>query len=1139
MAEQVNFTENQLRALDLNSGKLVVAGAGSGKTTVLAERYLRLLESGLEPSQIVAMTFTRKAAASLRAKVYAEIQRRETEDSGQAVEWRERRDAMRDARISTIHSFCGNILRAYPQLSGVDPEVAVGPNAGLQQLQLIRDHIRILAYQRDEILHNLLAVFTKGRQQKVEALCLVLMRNPQLFVAVERAEQNADAAEEYLRQSTQSIAIQFNQQDYLQSREIKHHEWLQALAWARRIVAPLLSKREEPRAALSFDDLEHTALAFLQANSRSSHHLRTSIKALLVDEFQDTSLLQWQIIRELALNEHGDIEGRKLFLVGDEKQSIYSFRDANVTVLHHAQSELCGQNGQVEEVRLAENFRTRPSLMRTLNPILDRLLRISSFRDSAFVAQPQDMEPGREFDRTGEIETALVLAGQQAAPMEYVVDWIRRNVVPEEGLQGAGPPSESRNSDITNSEKEIFTYRDVAILLKTRTRLPELELELQLAGIPYSVNAGQGFFTRPEVLDLINLIHAFADQRDQLARVALLRSPMFGLSDSAVAALYMNRDLGSDPWQHWVNTGEEPELFECLDARDRAVLDRARPVWMELQRLAGLTDVVEWIRLALDRSGAWGAYSVGRRGRQALANIAQFLELVREYTIDQGPGLRALADRLEVEIEREDGETDAEADVSGGSGVQIMTIHSAKGLEFPVVILALSDTPQKLDPRLTRGNLVTEDSDFRSLTEPRLYALAEPFIDKKCVTNLHDVMYRFSSQEEELAEQLRLLYVAATRARDRLLVVTHAKRKAETKKGDPACLDPGNRSASDLWLQACDLDLEGLHERCGESSTGLVGEQPANDFLKTATDMRFSWFEARARADHTQAKRVMHLPVEPPEPDEGADPGVRLAVSRKSVTLQLPLEAFAAWIANPSQKNLDILLHLGAGDDDAKSSFTGGNGQNDAFADASDESNAQANNSDYPQLPRLSGTLFHNTVQRFGPGVDWATAKSWLYEQCASITSDAHLQRAMVDRLKTLVGAGSAHEWGLSTGAQRELPVMLKLGAVTLRGRIDLAWQEGETAVALDLKTNDVPAKKTDELTKRHGYDHQAKLYAMAYASSLGVNIAEGRLLFLPSLAEKHFDLGVDAEQYYRSRAAELVSLVEQNHHSTYSHESI
>jgi ATP-dependent exoDNAse (exonuclease V) beta subunit len=1138
MTKTVTFTNRQKEALDLSTGKLVVAGAGSGKTTVLAERYLRLLESGLEPSQIVAMTFTRKAAASLRGRVYGRIQEREAEQPERASLWRKRRDDMRDARITTIHAFCGTVLRAYPDAAGVDPEMTVGPKAGLVQLQTVREHIRTLAYRRDETLHELLAIFPSQRQKKAETLCLLLLRNLPLFSAIELAEHGLDEADDYLRRATQIIASQFEGEKQIAGKVIAHRQWLQALISARKVVTPLLPKADEPRAALSFDDLEHTVLAFLRGNTGAARHLRDSIKALLVDEFQDTSLLQWEIVRELVRNEQGTLEGRKLFLVGDEKQSIYSFRDANVTVLHKARQELCAPDGQVTEVRLVENFRTRPALMRTLNPILDRLLRISKFKESAFVAQPQEMKPGRKSDETGVLETALVLDGTHSGPMDYIVEWIRGNVVPDEGLEGLKGTVEPRNSANLYSEKEIFTYSNTAILLKTRTRLPELELALQLAEIPYSVNAGQGFYTRPEVLDLIHLVHTFADPRDLLARVALLRSPMFGLSDTAVAAIYMNRPSGADPWQNWVDTGVEPDLFASLDAEDRSVLERARPIWRELQRSAGLMDTVDWLRIALDRSGAWGAYAVGRRGRQALANIAQFLELIRDITTEQGPDLRSLVDRLDVEIDREDGETDAEADVSGGRGVQIMTIHSAKGLEFPLVILALPDTLQKRDSKLTRGNLAAEEGKYRPLTEPRLYELAKPFIDEKRVTNLHDVMYNVSSLEEDLAEQLRLLYVAATRARDRLLVVTHAKRKAETKKGGPARLDAGKRSSSELWLQACDLDLNAMHDRCGLTTTLLGDEQAGNDLLKTATDMRFVWLEADALIATAETTQPDLLPPEPPALSAKADPGVKLASTRPGVRLQLPLEAFASWMADSSKQNLDKLLHLGAEDGPNSSILGWGEKDTASLKDISDFEGS-GDREEQHDVPRLSGILLHNLVQRFGPGADWERVGAWVVERCKSLVGNTALRKELVDRVKLLAEAGAAHDWKIAAKARREFPVMFRIGDIMLRGRIDLAWLDNGSAVALDLKTNDISAKKVDELVRNHGYDHQARLYAMAYAASSGSSRAEGRLLFLPSGIEKQFDVSENDRQYYVSRATELVRLAEEFQASAYTQESM
>ncbi len=1133
MSKPITFRPAQLRALDLKCGKLVVAGAGSGKTTVLAERYVRLLESGLRPGEIVAMTFTRKAASSLRSKVYANLLTREQRQSGNARFWRELRDEMQAAHISTIHSFCSSLLRAYPAEAGIDPEASVGPRATLIRQQTLRDHLQRLAYRRDDDLRALLAVFSAERQKHTEAVCNLVLQNPPLLRAIERAEQDPDVANAYLTAQAKRLRDLFTEEDKPKPLHPDHREFIDALIAAKRVVAPLLQDAAEPRMALSFDDLEHLTYAFLAGNSWAAKQVRQSIRALLVDEFQDTSTLQWQIIRELARDEAGTLDANKLFLVGDEKQSIYSFRDANVTVVHQARSELCGDDGTMELVPLVENFRTRPSLMRTLNPILDRLLRNTEHSDASFVAQPQELAAGRENEGPGQLDTVFVLDEGADGPSRYIADWIRRHgtVKSESSLSGgADEGSEPRNSAIPDPEKEIYAYHDIAILMKTRTILPSLELQLQLAGIPYSVHGGVGFFARQEVLDLINLVSAFADPRDELARVAVLRGPLFALSDVAVAALFDTRLQPRNAWRDWLDgKGGDDLLVTQLDAEDREALARARLLWRELHTTAGRMDPVAWIRRALDRSGAWGSYAVGRRGRQALANIGKFLDYLGEIVSEQGPGLRDLSERLRVELDNAEQENASEADVAAGHGVRILTIHSAKGLEFPVVILALPSTKPTRKPKLNGGNLLAEDGDYRPLTDPKLYNLAKG-ASADVASTVHGVMYNLSAPAEEHAEHLRLLYVAATRARDRLLVVT---RNAKKKNGD---LEIPENSSTELWLKACGVKPEDLLERCIAAAPDTTAEQVADEHLEFPTGMRLSWVPVSALPEHDDQEIPRELAPQPEFAADADDPQVKLRGPRETVQLQVPLEKFAAWFVKPTREHLDELLHLGGAEVESANLE---NDRTPGYETVESRPESDETQPVNPDLPRLSGTLLHRTVQRFGPGAAWDEVRDWVTATASSMTADPELRDALLARARELVTAGAAHSWGNAATAKRELPVLLRLGAVSLRGRIDLGWVEGDTAVALDLKTNDIDAASVNETIERHGYQHQAKLYAMALAASAGFSRAEGRLLFLPAGIEKSFPVTVEDRREYEARAAELVRIAKEFHTSAYTRESI
>jgi ATP-dependent helicase/nuclease subunit A len=502
--------------------------------------------------------------------------------------------------------------------------------------------------------------------------------------------------------------------------------------------------------ALDFDDLEAGALALLH-DPVVCAAWQASVRAVLVDEFQDTNERQRQIVYALSgfgqeridpLSQRGS-----LFVVGDAKQSIYRFRGADVTVFRRVQDDVARAGGQA--ISLDLTFRAHAPLVaitnRLLAPILDEVA-----------------SPGRPYT----VPFAL-LEAHRAEP--------RGNIAPPfvefllglgesagQGREAAAAGLAARLLDLHDREK--VRWGDVALLFRASTTFSVYEDALERAGIPFVTVAGRGFYDRYEVRGLLNALSAVTDPTDDLALVGFLRSPAIGLTD---ATLYLLRfppasvvPRESDtPCSVW-SILNHPALPEIVPQDDlgRAVI--GRDLIAELHDLAGRVGVAVLLKRLLDRTHYRAALQTSDEGARARRNVdklladahASDLVSVREFL----EYMRAL---------RDVGVRESEAPTEAGSAVQLMTVHKAKGLEFPVVVIADAahagrrDTATvRLDARLGATLNLRDRGDTRDDRRPAAYRLAA----------LRDA-------ERDEAEDRRLLYVAATRAREKLLISAHTK----------------------------------------------------------------------------------------------------------------------------------------------------------------------------------------------------------------------------------------------------------------------------------------------------------------------------------------------------------------------------
>jgi ATP-dependent helicase/nuclease subunit A len=889
-ALNLKLTTKQLHAVEAwGQDVLVTAGAGSGKTRTLVARYMALLERGISPRQMAAITFTEKAAREMRNRVRSQVTQRAKVSTTveEQIFWGNLVSQMDAARIGTIHSLCAEMIRTHPVEAQVDPDFSVlqeGQSAAMKA-QAVQDAL-VLATGEEETA-ELFRVFSTSRLSELLHYALdhrldlaPVLEDPQGFnqgwqLAIreieafiertdvvqavstldsmdERGELEADAGLKFAEQvyvflSTwrelqialadrdlilagqhlfqmrrKHMRMNIGKKDSLAKQELltireAYDECLDpwvggakskdlppnqeveqlmqdVLVRIRTLVAITLNSYRASLDAvysLDFDDLECKALEILNLED-IRRRWRSVLQAVLVDEYQDTNSRQQKIIQSLC-------EGRagSLFVVGDARQSIYRFRGADVKVFRRLQEEMSEPRGEVVELDLT--FRAHPALLRPMDELLAPIIGMQDLPDVLFHVPYSSMRSARKSTREG-----------IAAP--YV-----------EILCGVGPSAEEARPVAAQvlaqrlielyAEGQIHRWDDVALLFRASTGFQSYEDAFESAGIPFVTVAGRGFYDRPEIRDLLNMLRALADPEDDLAMAGCLRSPAFALSD---VALYRLRWSGLERRSIWGALGGE---LDGLSDRDRESARRAHQVLAALIPLVDRLSVAELIKSLMDATDYRAVMAAGHR--RLWRNVDKLLQ---DAHISRIHRVRAFLDYIQTlrDVGVREGEAPAEAE----GALQLMTIHRAKGLQFEIVVLADAS-------RISSGRAQV------AYLSPEIGLAVKP--DGMETSSLLTNLAQWIDKQESAAEENRLLYVALTRAREKVLISGHL---SETQSGVSA----GG------WLkvlfETLGMDLPSIVER---QEQWIHHGLPSGDALAI-------WVSAEGREEKSSLESVVEWP---------------------------------------------------------------------------------------------------------------------------------------------------------------------------------------------------------------------------------------------------------------------------------------
>jgi len=1089
------LTPSQKRAVMFPKNVLLQAVAGSGKTTVLVARFIESFKAALERepgkslpeslSSIVAITFTEKAAAEMKARIHSLLidgLKTGPTRGHLAGAWRQARDAMRQSNIGTIHSFCASILQRFPLEAGIDPEFgiidatqsylwqrdaveAVSREAG-QSGALGADSSLFTVYPHKKVVKWLMSII-----QRIEPLrpCLELYANmpePRLAERIQEVVDGSElaSADKRSKDDVYDPLVEANRLKLLTKAALRAHS--------------VYRSRKRALSILDFEDLQRLLLKLLSdPHGGILNRLRAEFSTLMIDEVQDTNNTQYELARLLASTHDGTIREGRLFAVGDPRQSIYAFRGADPGIFHKWVKLVIGHGG--EEVQMRENFRSLPDVIGFIN-------RVFAEGNTGQKENSPSMRPARSVPCVGHTGTIELLFPASECPRRDKVgaeaEMLARRIA---SMVAAGSSYGKLVFDEARQESRPCRYDDIALLIHRRTFLPAYEDALRRAGVPFCISSGIGFYERQEVKDISCFLKFLNNTADDVAVAGLLRSPFFAVSDDAL--LWLSSRPARSEWDRtlWGKLrsldkkgpdGATASTAPAMDPLDYDGLMLARQLLDEAIRRCHANGPGWAIRFLLRRTGALAAYSAQPDGGQCLANIEKIEDLLAHWATlgyrSIGAAVRML-DRLTAEGVRE-GQAQAYSDV--GEGVNIMTIHAAKGLEFPVVIVAdvfakpywgASDGVY-VDAQLGLGIMAPSATTGRKQVSTRL---------RKAIGE------RLKQAAAE--EQARLWYVACTRARDHLLLSGAVEGKSSSDTFGWRIIDRLGVDLAATGDTATEIEVPGLGSPITlfTDKAQLPGE-PAlkhdpHGFIAEAETAASEIEGGDSRASDSPLSLVRYVhPLGPLEFEPEVSP--------------TDLNTYGAC---PRRYLLEHLLGSG-------------------LLEVSDAQTA--NQESGPAHGREFGTAVHKVFELMDAECDREDAA--LAKSVANAVECQSLRGALQDALTTLRNSALGEAMRRARRLRREVPFVLRIAGARFRGKIDLLYQDhtGRTFIVdykTDMDPSGIEARYRAQMmayvlaaSRPHGLsvaDISINMYLARTGDLVPIPVSEDALVWVSGLAEK------------------------------------
>jgi len=1037
----------QQAAIEARGSTFVSAGAGTGKTTVLVERFARMvLEDGLDIDSLLVITYTDRAAGELRARIRARMLELERPDLARDLD---------GAWISTIHGFCRRLLTSYPLAAGIDPRFRVldEPQARVLQGEAFNaaleefcaadepDRWQLLATYRSSGLRKMLVsvydtlrsaglplTLEPGVRESLDDAIAELLAEAEVLLAdVETTEPQRDAAVDVLdllqttrlperlielpaasvrgvraaafsdaRKAVRALAL-----EELASRD---RELLQELLTG---FAQAYGEAKDRESALDFEDLQLRALRLLESHEEVREVEQLRFRSIMVDEFQDTNKLQTKLI-DLLCADRG--MAKEVFFVGDEFQSIYGFRHADVAVFRERR-----EAAEPDVLPLNLNYRSRPEVLAAVNEL---------FREE-FGDGFQALTPAAGYGDPVFGTPVELLVTDKASYADSGVHWRR---------------AEARH--VARRVRELVdlgaaTPGEIVLLFAAGTDAEWFEEELRALDLPTIRMTGRRYFGQQQVVDLLHYLRLLQNRYDDEALLTVLASPFVGVSNDALVLIR--------------STAERRPIFKGIERTlppDLAEEDR-RLVRAFLQRYERLVESSTRLSLELlcERILVEHDYDLAvlarRDGARRYANLRKLARLARSYEELRGPDLEGFIRFVAEQDAVGAPERDAVSEEEGADAVRLLTIHAAKGLEFKVVVVA------------DAGRERSSTDDILCLSDGRFgFKVAHPGTASRVSTTSYQAVKETQDRAED-DERLRLYYVAMTRAMERLIVSGSVDRSKGRDERTPIG-----------WV----LKRLALEEELDRTdSVGPVEVERGNagvvlrvDRFAPASDSEAPTTAAGAESPGDEEGQLVLF--------EGAGEDVPAAAPRLRELVEIPAPV-SARVARLSYSA--IALHDRCGYRYYAERVVGMRPAPwAAAAGASGEAGLH---------PTEIGDAVHRLLELVDLAApappEEAALEAQVRDWYPAVSGD-ELAR-IGDFVRAYTGSALAARIARLDGVRPERPFAFELDGVLVQGRLDVLWLEGGRALVLDYKTNALLGRDPAEIVAEE-YLTQQVVYAIA-----------------------------------------------------------
>jgi ATP-dependent exoDNAse (exonuclease V) beta subunit len=1085
-------TEEQRAAIEATGAEVLVeAGAGTGKTGVMVDRYCRLVcERGVSPGAILAFTFTDKAAAELRQRIRAEIECRAEAGSARAEELL---PALGGAWITTIHGFCNRLLSAHPVAVGIDPRFRVldAPETERAAVEAFDEALEAFLAEGDRDREDTIAAFDIGGLRGIvlgahaelrsrgeaeprlpeppEPDVPGALRNAASAAAEAIEELKPDSANHELAERALALLTETDDPPSLDAMaSLRTTSKAKPLAAYKDAIEAALSRVAEAgeggrayrhvgellrlfserfgaakarRAGIDFEDLQLLAARLLERTETGAAY-RIRFGHLLVDEFQDTNRLQLRLIESLRGPE------TQLMVVGDELQSIYGFRHADLDVFRERRRAI-EASATGEAIPLSGNFRSRPEVIGAVNAIGERLL--DGYTPLRVGAPPSSPRPAGEGPAV-----EMLLTGREG--------WDDEEIQLDPATDARTPANQLAEARFLASRLRELADQGVergamVVLLRAFTRLDAHEDSLERAGLRPYVVGGRGYWSQQQVADVCALLATIANPLDDQALLGTLASPACGVTPDTLWLLRAAAGRGRHLWPTVEQAADlcedehtDAERLARIPAAELSLLRRFAETIAALRRRATSLSLAGLIDAAVTETGYDLAVLMRLAGESRFANVRKLMRLAADFEAAEGRDLRGLLDFLAA---RADADADAQAAtaVEGHDGVRIMTIHSAKGLEFDVVAI----------PHLSRGLLPAARTPLLTLGhEPeaprvgmQLRRLGARGVDLYAQRELRD-----DAQKRQAEEELRLFHVGATRARERLLL-------SGVVRPTPPSRESHGKAVIERIVAGFEID------RKRDSTVTIAAPEP-----RPGLEARFEPSEIAVRINLASVERAASLTAVRKEaesaPEDGEGPAP-LVARRPARATRRPLSYTA--ISAHGEGSEERLV-------DSDRALREQGGMEGAAADGG----------------AVRGRAVHSLLE-------WSQANGWRAPSAelvrriatsAEVGADPGLaEEALLEPFEAWLDCGFFAERVRGAESSRaEVPLLIEVADTVLRGSIDLlVEEEGKPPLIVDYKTDRLDGSPPAALAAR--YEIQQAIYALAVAEARGVERVELAYVFL------------------------------------------